>query len=63
MTKTDAKQFGAIATKQFKTGHLEATFDSVGDCARFRSELVKRNIIFTDRFALKGKGITFRWSN
>jgi hypothetical protein len=62
MTKNDAKKAGAISVKQFRSGKLEATFLSVGDCARFASMLRKAQIAYRERFARDGKAITFTWN-
>jgi len=61
MTITEAKQLGAISTKQFKTGKREATFNSVRASANFRYELEQKQIAYTDRFAKGGLALTYRW--
>lgn len=61
MTKQEAKDLGATSTKQYKDGRLEAVFTGVGDMARFASELRKRSISYSERFANNGNAIRFCW--
>jgi hypothetical protein len=62
VTKQQAKGHGAISVKQFRSGKLEATFISVGDCARFASLLREAQVVYKERFARGGKAITFVWN-
>jgi hypothetical protein len=63
MTRQQAKEFGAVSVREFKTGKIEAVFTSLRTMAEFRSELTKRNIQFTDHFAMAGRALRFKWTN
>jgi hypothetical protein len=63
MTRQQAREFGAISVKEFKTGKIEAVFTSLRTMAEFRSELSRRNIQFTDHFAMAGRALKFKWTN
>lgn len=62
ISKQEAKDFGAVSTKQRKDGCFEAVFTSISSMARFSSELRRRSIPYSERFTADGKAIRFCWS-